>query len=111
MSAALDIQHVQRMCCTILLSVTCQALQCSSTLPHKLHGFWKNVTEHKKMCLNFMYNLDTLCTMTRFKRDTIKVYSSSCKVPDILVILRHAVAQLVEALRYKSEGRGLDSRL
>ena len=28
----------------------------------------------------------------------------------IIIIMRHAVAQLVEALRYKSEGRGFDSR-
>ena len=28
----------------------------------------------------------------------------------IVTFLEHAVAQLVEALRYKSEGRGFDSR-
>ena len=30
--------------------------------------------------------------------------------PSTLVYWGHAVAQLVEALRYKSEGRGFDSR-
>jgi len=29
---------------------------------------------------------------------------------DYLFLMVHAVAQFVEALRYKSEGRGLDSR-
>jgi hypothetical protein len=35
------------MCCIILLPVACLVTQYFSTLIHKCHGFWKNVTEQK----------------------------------------------------------------
>jgi hypothetical protein len=54
-SATLDIQHVQRMRCVILLPVACQALQCLSTLPHTLQDFWKTVTEHKTVFEFYVY--------------------------------------------------------
>ena len=48
---------------------------------------------------------ETFLILTRNERGIFKdVYGNSCKVPAILV------AQLVEALRYKPEGRGFDSR-
>jgi hypothetical protein len=46
-SVALVIQHATRMRRIVLPSVACPALQCSSTLSHKLHDF-RDVVEHKK---------------------------------------------------------------
>ena len=46
-SVAAVIQRTERMCCVILLPVACLVLQYFSTLIHKCHGFWKNVTEQK----------------------------------------------------------------
>ena len=43
--------------------------------------------------------------------DTVKIKNNLSNCKYILRNLGHAVAQLLEALRYKPEGRGFDSRL
>ena len=68
-------------------------------LPRHHHGPQKPVLEHPQFCLPL------LCDMK---------YHIHTKEQEILrwsiSIAKHAVTQLVEALRYKLEGRGVDSR-
>jgi len=56
---------------------------------------------------NFEFQIHAKNTrMTREDIVLLGLFKSICTV----LLCEHAVAQLVEALRYKSEGRGLDSR-
>ena len=57
MSVALFTQHAKRMDHTIFSSATCLALPHSSTLSHKRHDLWKNVTECKMF---FWFSLQRL---------------------------------------------------
>jgi hypothetical protein len=41
----------------------------------------------------------------------LRLHDDVHKIPLLRHLTGHAVAQLVEALRYKSEGRGFDSKL
>jgi hypothetical protein len=57
-----------------------------------------------------------VCDLETLRMGAPKTYDiSSLRVNDLTLILQtwrgHAVAQLVEALSYKSEGRGFHSRL
>jgi len=47
---ALVIQHAKYICHIIVSSVAHLALRYFSTLSHKKHNFWEEVTEHK-MCV------------------------------------------------------------
>ena len=57
---------------------------------------------------------DGPCSVETCRRYCVKLNYSKCALVwfyfVIVVTMGHAVAQLVEALRYKSEGRGFDSR-
>ena len=101
MSAALVIQLAERMRRIVLPSVACLGSNIFfSTLPHKRHdlgGGGEVVTDHI-MCVLIFIQLppEILFILKRIKRD-------------IIISVGHAVAQLVEALRYMSEGRGFNS--
>ena len=57
------------------------------------------------------YALDRTATGTGARTYKIDKYETETKyLIKIILCKGHAVAQLVEALRYKSEGRGFDSR-
>ena len=49
---------------------------------------------------------DRVCIKTAIKAAKTQIHFTAL----LVLYLGHAVAQLVEALRYKSEGRGFDSR-
>jgi hypothetical protein len=59
------------------------------------------------------HNVVFFSVTLRGTQSTVK-YSQLCaallKIRYLIAFMGHAVAQLVEALRYKSEGRGFDSR-
>jgi len=86
-SVALVSQHAKHMHCIILLPVACLAIPNFSTLSHKQHNFWKNITEHKMCVLIFSTNFE--CNIYHSKKiqsDIImNVHRSSHKVPVILV--------------------------
>ena len=50
------------------------------------------------------------CNVQHFTRLQEAIVLSKIILMYAFLVRGHAVAQLVEALRYKSEGRGLDSR-
>jgi hypothetical protein len=53
-SVTLVIQHAKRMGHSVLLRVACLAPPYFPTLPHELHGFREDVTEHN-LCFHFRY--------------------------------------------------------
>jgi hypothetical protein len=82
MSVVLVIQHAMRMRRITLLPVACLALLYFSTLSHKRHDLTSNVRFDFSLQLLF----ETFLILRRIQRDiVINVYSSSCKVPVILV--------------------------
>jgi len=60
------------------------------------------------------YALDRAATGTgnnkTYTRNLVNTVTSIYKLVYYIILHGHAVAQLVEALRYKPEGRGFDSR-
>ena len=82
-SVALGIQHTMRMCCVILSSVTCRALQRFSTLLHKDTILEKNNVFNIKCVFWFSPHRlsETFLILRRIQRYVIKnVYWSSYKV-------------------------------
>jgi hypothetical protein len=89
---ALVIQHAMRMRRLIQSSVTCVKPKYLPTLSHKRGDFRKQrnmyIIEHK-MCV-LILSANSVLNISHSKKNAA------------------AVTQLVEALRYKSEGRGFD---
>jgi len=84
---ALGVQHAMRMR-AILSSAACPALLYFSKLSHKRHDFPEKVIESKICVLIFCTKFETFLILKIIKRDiNINAYSSSCKVPVILVWL------------------------
>ena len=84
----LGIQHAKRMHGIILSFVTCQAVQCSSTLSHKRHDFRKKTVDHKFLSrISLQYLSQIFSILRRIQRGVIiNLHRSSCKVPVIVVI-------------------------
>ena len=76
--------------------IACLALTYFFTLSQKQHNFWKCFIEHI-MCFDFLYNFCP--NISHSKKNWVRYKHTK----------GHAVVQLVEALRYKLEGRGFDS--
>ena len=103
MSVALVIQHAKRMRCTKMSSVAPPAAYTIFSPHYLMNGttFEKNKIKLFKInsCFDFLYKF---CPKRfSFKKNSARHYYKCGG---------HAVAQLVEALRYKSEGHGFDSR-
>jgi hypothetical protein len=62
---AFGIQDAKRMRSIILSSVVCHVPPYISTLFHKWHDFWKNITEHK-MCSNSNESSNQMQQFLRF---------------------------------------------
>jgi len=83
----LHIHLAKRMCHITLPSVACLAVPYFSTLRHKRHDFWENVTEHKMWVLIFSANLsEKFLILRRIQRDNImKMHNFPYEVPITLV--------------------------
>jgi hypothetical protein len=92
-------------CCTDLGTYFSKILQ-YSVIPHILHIYCilYDVSRHNTVVLTF-FNSIAKCLKKLCLTDLYK----TCLYP-VFSYLGQAVAQFVEALRYKSEGRGLYSR-
>ena len=87
----------------MLSYVACSAVQYFSTLSQKVCDL-KNIERKRCVSIFSTTSSETFLILTRNERAMIKdVCGTSCEVPAT------GVAQLIEALRYKPEGRGFDS--
>jgi hypothetical protein len=85
---ALGIQYAKRVRLILLLSVTCLAAQCLSTLSYKRQGLRKKFIEHKMCVLIFSTNQsETFLILRRIQRNIIIIVNwSTCEVRVILVM-------------------------
>jgi hypothetical protein len=68
---------------------------------------------HRRLILGCKFNSLTLIRISKFPsqtRNALHINVQLALFRYLTTLWEHAVAQLVEVLRYRTEGRGLDSR-
>jgi hypothetical protein len=104
-SVALVIQHAKRVNHIILPRLASPALLHSSTFSQKTARLPGWVSEHKMCVLIFSATFIWDMSHSVQRDSTINVHTSCVKHPLFLPDSNETDGQLVEALRYKSEGR------
>jgi len=70
-SIALVMQHVKHIHHIMLSHVACMALPYSSTLSHKEHDFWKNITKYIMCVFSLQLLSETFLILRRMQQDII----------------------------------------